>query len=289
MSLDRRFLSRYSSATFAINVYRGGALADADAAVTGTLLREGDTTPAWTRDATTPATGVYEVALSSADTVTPGEYTLTFNYTVDGQPQVYGYDIEIGQSSPAYDALGGGSDWAGVVEGVWAKFADLFDSPYGGPNLQTYMQTNFGRNRLAQLLPAALQRLNSATVGHASYAVGATGFPFGDWGGLLQQSLYIEVLKHLVRSYTEQPEVILGTAVSRVDRRDYTQRWREVLDMETTEFERDLSRYRLANLGLGNVSVLVSGGAFGKLGPWVNAGGAGEAAARGYFAVRRPH
>lgn len=287
MALDRKYVSRYAPATFAIKVYRDGVPGAADGAVFATLTREGATAPAWTRQAVlTSEPGVYEVALTSVDTQTTGEYSLVFNYEINAAPEVYGYDIEVGPSSPVYDGLP--AAWAGVIDSVWAKFADLFDSPFGGPNLQVYMQTNFGRNRLAQLMATALQRLNSATVGHQSYDVGSE-FPFGAWGGLLQQSLYIEVLKHLVRSYTEQPEVILGTAVSRVDRRDYMQRWREVLDMEMQEFERDLGRYRMAMLGLGNVSVLVSGGAFGKLGPYVNAGGGGAAAARGYFAVRRPH
>jgi hypothetical protein len=39
----------------------------------------------------------------------------------------------------------------------------------------------------------------------------------------------------------------------------------------------------MAFMGLGNVSVRVSGGVYGNFGPVGWAGGAGEAAARGYF------
>ena len=287
MALDRKYVSRYGAADFAIKVYRDGVPGVADGDVTASLIPVGSTTPAWTRTATlTSEAGVYEVALTSVDTQIPGEFSLRFDYAIDAVPQIFGYDIEIGPASPAYDSMP--ATWRAAVDSVWSRFADLFDSPYGGPNLQTYAQTNFGRNRIAQLMTPALNRLNSATSGHQSYPLGGE-FPFASWGGLLEQSLYIEVIKHFIRSFVEQPEVILGTAVSRVDRRDYMQRWREVLDMETTEFERDLSRYKMANMGLGNVSVLVAGGAFGNWGPTVNAGGAGEAAARGYFSVNRAH
>lgn len=287
---DRKYISRYGTATFAVVVTRNGVPASADGPVSATLTDDSLTGPEaviWTGPANQTSTGTYEVVLSSMQTQAVGDYTLTFAYSLDGTGQVYGYEIEVGPASPAYDALG--EEWLGAVDAVWAKFADLFDSPYGGPNLQVYIQTNFNRGRLAQLLPVALQRLNSASAPHVTHEFNGTSFPFANYGGLLAQSLYIEVLKHLVRSYVEQPEVILGTAVSRVDRRDYMNRWSEVLQMEQGEFERDLSRYRQANMGLGNFHVLVSGGAFGNIGPYVNAGGGGAAAARGYFSVHRAH
>jgi len=285
---DRKYISRYGTATFAILVRKDGVPAAADGQVAVSFIDQDldPTTTLWTRNAVAAEVGQYEIVLGSADTEDPGWRSLRFSYQVDSIPQVFGYDIEVGESAPEYDSLP--SDWQGAIETVWGRFADLFDSPFGGPNLQVYAQVNFGRNRLAQLMRPALQRLNSATGAHASYGYGSS-FPFDEWGGLLQQSLYIEVLKHLVRSYVEQPEVILGTAVSRVDRRDYMNRWQDVLQMEQAEFERDLSRYKMAHLGLGNAHVLVAGGAYGNWGPQVNAGGSGSAASRGYFSVHRSH
>jgi hypothetical protein len=288
---DRKWVSRYSQPVFGIQVHKVGALADADAnPVVGFLkYTEGDPDPQvlWTRTATRDSEGVYSITLTSAETQTPGPFSLGWTYDVDSVGQTYQIDIEIGQTSPEYDALN--PDWKASIENVWIKFADLFDSPYGGPNLQVYIQTHFGRNRLAQLLPSALQRLNSATTPHATYEYNGDSFPFMEWGGLLSQSLYIEVLKHLIRSYTEIPEAILGTTVSRLDRRDYMSRWQTVYDLELEEFKLDLSRYRMAAMNLGYSSVLVAGGAYGNFGPQINAGGAGEAAARGYFYVGRWH
>ncbi len=294
-SIDRKYLSRYSRPTFGITVYRDGVAGDADALPEVSLLtydnpqQEGTPEVLWTREATRTALGQYEITLGSKDTRTPGEASLGWTYLVDGEEEIYTFDLQVGESAPDYDALP--LEWRAIVESVWIKFADLFDSAFGGPNLQTYVQTKFGRNRMAQLLPSALQRLNSASNPHASYGIGpdANSFPFADWGGLLAQSLYIEILKHLIRSYTEIPEAVLATSVSRFDRRDYMQRWEQVLNMEMAEFNTDLSRYRKANMGLGSVSVLVSGGAYGNWGPQVNSAGGGMAAARGYFAVARWH
>ncbi len=286
--VDRQYVSRYSQATFALQVYVSGAPGAADGPVEASLYREGSDVPEWTRETVAGSgVGVYEATLSSVDTSVVSHALINFNYQVDGVDQVYGYDIEIGPHAPAYDALG--PEWRDIVEGVWMNFADLFDSPYGGPNLQVYAQTHFGRNRLAQLLSGALDTLNVASSPHKTYAFNQQGFPFSSWGGLLGDALYIEVLKHLVRSYVEQPEAVLGTAVSRVDRRDYMNRWQTILDGEQREFASDLSRYKMDHMGLGNVHVLVSGGAFGNHGPTANPGGAGIAAARGYYTSRRFH
>lgn len=286
--VDRRYVSRYSQPGFGLKVVSGaGMLTDADAPPTVSFVREGETDPLWTRTSERESLGAYVITMSSAETATQMLGTLMWAYDLTGVAQIYGLDLEVGPSAPAYDGLP--PTWQGVIESVWVKFADLFDSPYGGPNLQVYFQTHFGRNRLAQLLVTALQRLNTVSSPHASHEIGGQSFPFAEWGGLLIDALYIETIKHLIRSYTEQPEVILGTTFSRVDRRDYMNRWEQVLAMETPTFESDLKRYRMANLGLGNVSVLVAGGAYGNYGPSINPGGVGAAAARGYYWTSRFH
>lgn len=283
--VDRTYVSRFGAATFGIEVHRGAALAAADNnEVTATLSTPAGT-PVFTRTATSTALGLYSVALSSVDTVTPGNYSLTFSYSIDTEPSVYAFDIEVGNTSPAYDALSDG--WKDVVENVWVRFSDLFDSAYGGPHLQTYLQSHFGRNRLAQLLRQAVGRLNTIAQPNSTYSVGGD-FPFAQWAPLVESALYVEVVKHLIRSYVEQPEVVLGTSISRTDRRDYMQRWKEVLDMETEDLQRALGLFKMSQMNLGGVSVLLSGGAFGNFGPSTNAG-SGEAAARGYYFVSRFH
>lgn len=291
MAIDRKFVPRYDSPVFEIVVYRAGTPGQADGdAVEVSLLREdtetGEEAEVWYGPAASAGSGVYSVTLSSVQTQTLGFYRVVFTYEVDATEHLYVFEIEIGRSTPEYDILL--PEWRRVVEGTWSRFGDTFDSPFGGPNLQTYAQSKFGRGRIAQLLPGAMTTLNTASSPHKVYEFNGS-FPFDRWGDLLEHALYIEVLKHLVRSYVEQPETILGTSVSRVDRRDYMNRWQQVLDSEERSFQDDLDRYRHAHLGLGNFSVLVSGGGYGRLGPHVNAGGGGASAARGYFSVRRSH
>jgi hypothetical protein len=281
--LDRTYVSQFSTDTLGIEVHRAGALGDADGDdVTATLTRP-DETVAFTRPATRLSLGRYGVTLSSAESATPGMYLLSFDYTVDGDPSHYEVAVEVGSAAPAYDALPPG--FKDVVEQVWVRFADCFDSVFGGPYLQEKRQARFDRQRVAQLLRQAVGRMNTLAQPHGSFAVDAN-FPFAPWGGIAEQALYVETLKHLMRSYVEQPEVILGTSVSRLDRKDYLDRWKQIYDIEKADLDEQFGLFKMSYMGLGNVSVLVSGGAFGNWGPMIAGGGMGEAAARGYFFAR---
>jgi hypothetical protein len=154
-----------------------------------------------------------------------------------------------------------------IVDDTWIKFADLFDSPEGGPNLQTYYQTHFSRNRIAQLLKTAVGLLNTTAQPFQSYSIDVPGqFPIQQWGPLLGQALYVEVLKHLIRSYVEQPAFV-GGSVTRLDRRDYMDRWQSVLDEERKQLKSQLDIFKISNMGLGKPKVLVSGGVYGRYGP----------------------
>lgn len=264
---ERKFVSLYSIETLGLQVRRSGTLAAADGPVTATFQSlDADPGTVFTRVATSPEPGVYEVTLSSGDTSSPGFYTLVWTYTLDGVEQVYVGYVEVGEASPTYDGLDLG--FKGIIESAYVRFADLFDSPQGGPHLQVYFQSKFGRERMAQLLGIALGRLNTVAQPRMTYTLDplAGGFPYAQWGALLDQALYIECLKHLIRSYVEQPEV-QGVVVARHDRRDYMNRWQSVLDMEQRDFERQMEVFKIAHMGLGRPRVLVSGGIYGSYGP----------------------
>jgi hypothetical protein len=101
---------------------------------------------------------------------------------------------------------------------------------------------------------------------------GGALFPTAQWGPLLGTLTWIETLKHLIRSYTEQPNFIGSGNISRLDRRDYVQRWRDVLMDEEKAAQAQLDVFKISQMGLGRPAVLISGGVYGRYGPTRMAG-----------------
>lgn len=278
--VDRIYVSNFATPTIGARIYSGGELADADADVTYTIFNEASETVA-TGPADHPSVGTYEVTLASTTTAKPGLYLIYWDYLLDGAAQVQETYIEVGQRSPTYDALT--EKMRSVVENVYWRFADLFDSPLGGPHLQVYLQTNFGRERMAQALRTALGRLNVISAPHQTFVLdpsqGGKEFPVDAWGGVLEQACYVEVLKHLRRSYVEQPTVE-GVNLARFDRRDYMSRWGDILTDEQADLDKMLDQFKMAYMGLGSVSALVAGGVYVQLAP---SRVVGSMAARPYY------
>lgn len=266
---ERQYVSRFATDVLGLAVQKDGAPADVDGqAVTVTLIKEGAVeTNVFSRPATRVGIGLYETSLTSSDSDEVGTYRVVWTYAMDGVPEQYTTFIEVGESAPDYDRLEPG--FKAIVDAVWIRFADLFDSPNGGPNLQTYFQTHFGRQRLAQLLRIAMGLLNTTAQPFQTFSIdGVAGkrFPIDQWGSLLETALYVEVLKHLRRSYTEQPAFVGGN-VTRLDRRDYWDRWGAILEEERAALKGQLEVFKISNMGLGKPKVLVSGGVYGRYGP----------------------
>lgn len=284
---ERRYVGLRSNDAVGVSIDGPAGVMDPVDDLVSVVVRD-DTTGEVLSDATAVkvAVGKYGYNLNpQIDTAEVRLISVEFSYEITGQVSPFSVSIhlDVNEPSPAYDALPVGM--RDVVDSVWIRFADLFDSPQGGPHLQTYLQSHFGRNRMAQLLEHAIGRLNVIAQPFQTYTLHGP-FPFAQWSSLLSQALYVETIKHLIRSYTEIPETILATSISRNDRRDYTNRWSSVLDMETADLKDMLEGFKMANMGLGSASVMVSGGAFGNLGPAMQPGGLGHAASRGYYTVR---
>lgn len=261
---DRVYISRYSNGPFLIQV-RGmdgkPTRADGDG-VTLTLESESSNGPEPVTQAATysPGSGPeYMVVLPSSATASPGPYTARWEFSVGGVEMFRAVPVAIGGAAPAYDALDPGMK--AIVEAVWLRMADQFDSPYGGPHLQVYRQAHFGRNRVAQLLPKALGVLNTISQPHMTYSVDGGKFPLDKWGALLELALWIEVIKHMRRSYLEQPNEV-GVNVAYLDRKSYSNFWAALLAEEQPTFTRMLDHFKMAHMGLGKASLLVSGGVF---------------------------
>lgn len=269
---ERQYISQFSQPPLSLSIYIGGVLADPDgSAVTAQLLMQnpdGTTFQVNTYAATRAAAGVYEVTPSSADTQNPGQAELVWSYAINSQPQSYVSYLVIGPANPAYDALP--LDMQDFLEAqVWVRFADLFDSAEGGPNLQSYFQAKWSRGRIAQLMGIAVQKINGVAqpwTGYTLDGVGGPKYPTEFWGGLLASYTYIEGVKQLIRAYTEQP-AFAGPPIARQDRRDYAQRWRQVLEDEQAELKSQLDVFKIRHIMSGSPRVLVSGGTYGRYAP----------------------
>lgn len=264
---EMRYISQYAVDTVGIVIHRQGVPTNADGDVTLTMKSLAET-PVEVLSGTADhvAEGTYEFTLTTAATATPGVYRLDWEFELDGNAEQITTLVEVGEQSAAYDALS--DDFKALVESVWIRFADLFDSPFGGAHLQVYYQTRFGRGRMAQLLSVALGKLNTVSQPTMTYTLGPDGtiFPLAQWGAVLESGLYIEVIKHLMRSYVEQPEA-LGVNIARLDRRDYLQRWQTILNMEQADYEAQLEHFKIRHMGLGRARVLVAGGVYGNYSP----------------------
>lgn len=281
---DPQYINQYATDVLALQVYIGGALADPDnQLVTVSMTNQATNTVAFSRAATRTGVGSYQTQLSSSDSSQVGNYTVGWTYTIGGSGNVNVYNtyVAIGAFSATYGVLT--TDMRAIVEGVWLRLGDLYDSPAGGPNLATYFQTRFNRGRLAELLRVAMGRLNTAAQPYQTYTLdgnGGASFPTQQWGPLLEQALFVETVKHLRRSYLEQPQ-FTGGEVTRVDRRDYFDRWGSVLQEEQASLKEQLDVFKIRSMTLGQPRVLVSGGVFGRYGPTRYS--AGMAAARGFY------
>jgi len=238
----------------------------------GTAVSQDGVSPVFTASVTAgtvlnPQTGAYSVNIPP--TVLPGYYRSDWSFTLNGNPQSTSVYIQVGPPSQVYDSLS--LPFVNMVENIWLKFADIYDSPFGGPHLTVWYNSHFGRGRIAQLMEQACQHLNNeaqpvtafSTTGVSASGSGAPLFPLAQFAGLLNTATTIEVVKHLKRSYTEVAQLV-GTSTPHLDRSSYQQRWNDILNDEQMSYNRQLAVWKTQMMFNGSPRVLIQGGAFGN-------------------------
>jgi len=144
-----------------------------------------------------------------------------------------------------------------VAQNVWMLLEDAFDSEDGGPWLQDVTMATFRKEKMSEFISYALFDINQQNP-PTSEGIGSfisAGNPNADFP-LLAQGVLLHVIRHLMRSYTEQPQP-MGAQVVYEDRRDYLQRWREVLMVEEEKYMRWVALWKRKFLGLGRAKGLV--------------------------------
>lgn len=214
------------------------------------------------------------VAYDATDTI--GHYTTVATFTTDENVRrSMRSDFEVidpfNPPLPTTDDL--------LNEAVWHRFEDLFDGEEEGPWLRDMTLNHFGKKKMSEFAADAvfeLNNMNPPTMANLDLFIhDGTLTPDGP---LLVQGTFLVVLRHLIRSYTEQPAPT-GAAVGYLDRRDYMQRWQAVYQLELAVWQRWSALWKRQFLGLGHGRLLVANKASRTYGPYQRT----RAAGRGYY------
>lgn len=139
---------------------------------------------------------------------------------------------------------------------AWTKLTDCFDSSNGGPWLKDMTLSHFGKDKLADFLPEVLLEVN-ATMPQSEYTEATFPYVTDDGTALLAHGLLVAAIRHLMRSYTEQPNVA-NAPVGYLDRTKYQQAWSVIYQIELERWKQWLQLWKARSFNLNSSSILVS-------------------------------
>jgi hypothetical protein len=168
-----------------------------------------------------------------------------------------------------------------IAEQVWLRLEDCFDSDQGGPWLRDMTLSYFDPSKVEKFIPEGLLEINvwppmtNIDISFFTAQVVDTdpALPVGSMQPdpnriVLVQGTLLAVIKHLMRSYVEQPNPV-GANIVYQDRRDYLTRWQTIYTLEEAEWRRMIALWKRQFLNLGHSSLLVHNKA-GRLGYGTN-------------------
>lgn len=268
-----RLISQFSSETVGVAIYEEGLLIDPEGSVVTVSIRNeyGDllleSVPA-VKD----GVGLYSYVLQPVDTRLKGEYQTEWYYVLNGEVKQFLDAYTVTDPMPYWDSLT--EEQRDSVLNIYFKVSNTFDSAGGGPYLWEIQQSGFNPfETIARLMCTdAISYINFTRAPAFNPPFQVVGLPPGtavmkpfpaQAYGLLEKATYVEFLKHLSRSYIEQPDVE-GVSTARFDRRKYRDLWAQEAAMEKAELERWLSIFKRKYLFTGR-SMLVAGGLFNHI------------------------
>lgn len=170
-----------------------------------------------------------------------------------------------------------------VTQAVWLRLEDCFDSAEGGPWLREKTLAHFDESKIAALIPEGLLDINiqmpPTTFDIASFTAWSTTPGDNPNMPLLIKATLCITIRHLMRSYTEQP-VLQGGQVVWSDRTRYQQAWKAIYDVEYADYIQAVRLWKRTTLNLGHSALSV----FNKSGrQWPFSNQRARGAFRGYF------
>lgn len=193
-----------------------------------------------------------------------GEYVGAARFTLtDGQIRSVPIDYEVLDQFEDMGEYPGD----GVVDAAWGLLEDCFDSELGGPWLRDMtMGSGFRKGKMRSFLGQALFDINNQ-IPQTDFTEGS--FPYGASDGgdaLFTQGLLCAAIRHLMRSYTEQPDVT-SSPVAFLDRKRYAMAWKSIYDVEWALYLRWLALYKRRLWNMNATRLIVSSKAGRLYGP----------------------
>jgi len=144
-----------------------------------------------------------------------------------------------------------------TVDNVYARVSDAFDSTSGGPYLWETLTGTFNPWEVISrmMMTEAISYINLYMP--PALELDPTKVP-QKWQPLHEKCTYFHFLKHLSRSYIEQPDTP-GVNVPRLDRRRYRDEWKREAQDEQRELDNMLRQLKRDYLTKSR-KLLVSGG-----------------------------
>lgn len=151
---------------------------------------------------------------------------------------------------------------------VWDKLEDLFDSADGGPWMKDMTLNIFDREKIPEFIADALLEINVYNP-PTHFGLEMFTHEIKDGNGVILQTnvtentqvlvlgTFLGVVRHLMRSYVEQPAPT-GGQITYEDRRDYLQRWGTIYQIEYQRFDGLLKLWKRQFLNMNQGKGLVS-------------------------------
>lgn len=164
-----------------------------------------------------------------------------------------------------------------IADEVWMRIEDCFDSELGGPWLRDETLSYFDPTKVERFVDEGLVIINNwPPLTNFDLGMFTTKFPDPDPSqpaGTLEenpnqivivQATLLAVIRHLMRSYTEQ-ELPQGANINWQSRRDYLERWTQIYQIELEWFKELLALWKRQFFNYGHSALLV-GQKAGRLG-----------------------
>jgi len=263
--MRQRPIPQYAAEPVGITTYVSGTLSDPDNRYVWLSITNSDNgvVVLASGQATYESLGTYQYTLNSNQTSIQGNYTVIWNYSINGSPRKYQDNFVITDQMPYWSNLD--TQTRQMVTNIVHRLDKSFDSTSGGPYLQELQQSGFMMyEEVAMVMQdETMDYINFEfqPIFSPAYEVGMNAtvpFPTTYYGVLATQT-YAHFLKHIARNYIEQPTPN-GMNAAWMDRRDYYNRWWQLYLFDKEVADKQLRQMKRQYMVGSKRSLLVAGG-----------------------------